>query len=220
MKKQLFLLATLFVVNVFAQNNNTGTLYYKATVGYDDWFKSLPKEMQDNYKKDIEAQKHQLNFTLEAANFQRITDMNYNFDSYYYTKAGDSVTQNYRNDAQFGKLIILKNRLVNWKLGAETKIIAGFECYKAESEYEMKSGNKTIPIPLIAWYCPQIPASFGPFGYGGLPGMILEFQERNVVYGVYQMDFTNHAPTIKIPKEGKKIDEAFYHKMIQQRYSK
>jgi GLPGLI family protein len=169
--------------------------------------------MQDNYKKNIEAQKHQLNFTPEAANFQRITDMNYNADSYYYTKAGDSVTQNYRNDAQFGKLIIQKNRLVNWKLGADTKIIAGFECYKAESEYEMKSGNKTIPIPLIAWYCPQIPVSFGPLEYYGLPGLILELKEGKMTYIAKEIQLANEKIEINLPKT-KTITEEEYLKKL------
>jgi GLPGLI family protein len=55
-----------------------------------------------------------------------------------------------------------KNRM---NLENETKEINGFVCYKTEK----KVVNRVEFLDLtIAWYCPQIPLSYGPNGYGGL----------------------------------------------------
>ncbi len=43
-------------------------------------------------------------------------------------------------------------------------------------------------FPIIAWYCPQIPLSYGPNGYGALPGLILKLQVRNILFGVKTID--------------------------------
>ncbi|RLD60552.1 MAG: GLPGLI family protein, partial [Bacteroidetes bacterium] len=66
-------------------------------------------------------------------------------------------------------LIIEPPKQFNWKLTNETKIILGYTCYKATHNRE--GGN---PVIVTAWYCPEIPYQFGPKGYAGLPGLILE----------------------------------------------
>jgi GLPGLI family protein len=71
----------------------------------------------------------------------------------------------------------------NWVLTNETKLIDNYLCYKATNIYKVTNDTKTFLHPVIAWYCPQIPYHYGPNGYGNLPGLILELQVRNVVYG-------------------------------------
>lgn len=80
---------------------------------------------------------------------------------------------------------------INWTFENEKKLIDGYECYKATSEYIVKNIKGEFRHPVIAWYCPQLPFSFGPKGYGGLPGLILELQERNVTFGVETIDFNS-----------------------------
>ena len=53
----------------------------------------------------------------------------------------------------------------------------------------VESPNTTFNHPVVAWFCPDLPYSFGPNGYCGLPGLILELQIRNGVYGVKRIDF-------------------------------
>ncbi|MDO9156283.1 MAG: GLPGLI family protein [Sediminibacterium sp.] len=54
----------------------------------------------------------------------------------------------------------------NWKLTNETRNIAGFECYRAETII-----NDSVFV--IAFYTDKINVSGGPFYFNGLPGMIL-----------------------------------------------
>jgi GLPGLI family protein len=76
----------------------------------------------------------------------------------------------------------------NWKLLIETKVIDGFTCYKATNVETVINKKGTFSFPVTAWYCPKIPYSYGPMGYGNLPGLILEIQIRNVIFGAKKID--------------------------------
>lgn len=71
----------------------------------------------------------------------------------------------------------------NWVLTNETKLIDNYLCYKATNINKVTNDTKTFLHPVTAWYCPQIPYRYGPNGYSNLPGLIIELQVRNVVYG-------------------------------------
>lgn len=75
-----------------------------------------------------------------------------------------------------------------WILTTETKEINGYLCYKATNVNKVVNTVKTFEHPVIAWYCPKLPYSYGPNGYGNLPGLILELQVRNVVFGAKKID--------------------------------
>ena len=99
-----------------------------------------------------------------------------------------------QND-MFGKLFLIKDQLQNheWKLESETKNIGNYTCYKAtktiirdkiedrfnsdgdKQKNEKKENTETIVV--TAWYTTQIPVSFGPREYDGLPGLILEIND-------------------------------------------
>jgi len=63
-----------------------------------------------------------------------------------------------------------------WELTTETQDILGVTCYKATTYYEDKHPmtGAAIPREITVWYAPDLPAYFGPQGYGGLPGLILK----------------------------------------------
>lgn len=89
-----------------------------------------------------------------------------------------------------GDKIFVKKELINsWTLLNETKLIDGYLCYKATNIYRVVNSSGIFNHPVAAWYCPKIPFPYGPIGYGNLPGLILELQVRNVVYGAKKMDF-------------------------------
>lgn len=71
----------------------------------------------------------------------------------------------------------------NWVLTGETKLIDNYLCYKATNIKKVTNKIKTFEHPVTAWYCPKLPYSYGPNGYGNLPGLVLELQIRNVVFG-------------------------------------
>lgn len=58
----------------------------------------------------------------------------------------------------------------------ETDSIIGYDCRKANVEFAGRN--------YTAWYTPEIPLPFGPYKFGGLPGLILKLEdaERQFVW--------------------------------------
>ena len=136
---------------------------------------------------------------------------------------------------------VLKN--CNWDLTQETKKIGGYTCYKAISitkvtkkelqEYEVEkakqSKNKTSFFNLekpkdnkiTVWYNPEIPVSHGPNQYWGLPGLIMEVNENNIIILCSKVVLNpKDKKSIKAPKNGKVISQNAYDLMEEKQYNK
>ena len=87
------------------------------------------------------------------------------------------------------------------------------QAQKQQKIYYVNSKGKFVH-PVIAWYCPEIPYKFGPAGYGGLPGMILELQEKNNVFGAIKIELKAPLEKIQIPKKGIKISHQEYQNLF------
>lgn len=115
----------------------------------------------------------------------------------------------------FGNYVLKTDAIKDWVLENETKEIEGFLCYKATSTKRVNNGKGSFVFPVIAWYCPKIPVSFGPNGYGNLPGLILELQVRNVVYGVKKIDLNlSKVPVLEKPKDYPIINQSEFDEMV------
>lgn len=66
-----------------------------------------------------------------------------------------------------------------WELMPDTTTILGFLCQKAVCKSKV-IGN--IEREYIAWYTPDIPVSYGPLHFFGLPGMILQIENKYYSY--------------------------------------
>ena len=107
-------------------------------------------------------------------------------------------------DEVFEKEFLIEEPLIqpDWKLVNESKKIGEYSCFKAElivpvtdvqkqnyqdflKREEKKPSLFKMDEPkdkvITAWYTPEIPVSFGPNNYWGLPGLILEINEENTV---------------------------------------
>jgi GLPGLI family protein len=136
---------------------------------------------------------------------------------------------------------VLKN--YNWDLTQESKKIGGYTCYKAISitkvtkkelqEYEVEkakqSKNKTSFFNLekpkdkkiTVWYNPEIPVSHGPNQYWGLPGLIMEVNENNIIILCSKVVLNpKDKKSIKAPKNGKVISQNAYDLMEEKQYDK
>ncbi len=95
--------------------------------------------------------------------------------------------------------IIVKEKGVdfNWKLTTEKKKIGDYNCIKAISEnYNGRYYE--------AWFTTDIPISFGPYKFKGLPGLILEIYDRNKLIHITATKIEtvpNNDFTIKAPVE-------------------
>lgn len=134
-------------------------------------------------------------------------------------------------DEIFGKEFLIVEPLENpnWKLVNETKKIGDYNCFKAEllivvTEKERKDyeeflkKEETKPSlfkmtepkdkTIVAWYTPEIPVSFGPNNYWGLPGLILEIKEEEIIILCSKISLSNKEKlSIKVPNTGEKVTQ-------------
>lgn len=174
-----FILFLIIPFNILlSQNSNSFTVTYKATLANFD-YNMEPSKLKVilQMKKYIEAVKYRLEVVNHASLFETIKKLELAGSTNYAQKALEK-TSSYVDSIQFIEqresfntlfLIIEPPKQFNWKLINETKTILGYTCYKATHNRE--GGN---PVIVTAWYCPEIPYQFGPKGYAGLPGLILE----------------------------------------------
>lgn len=109
------------------------------------------------------------------------------YKPYYYDKKENNLY--FKQD----NFLIKKANSLNWEITSETKKIDAFVCYKAI--YKEKIINRLgeeKEREIAAWFTPDIPYSFGPLEFNGLPGLILELEK---------LGSKLVAKTIKIDKE-------------------
>ena len=99
----------------------------------------------------------------------------------------------------------------NWKITAETKTIAGYTCRKAVL------ACATCKNPVEAWFTPEIPVPFGPAGYGGLPGLILELKKYRMVLTAKKVKPLKRKPAIRKPTGDVKMTMDEYEQMLKRR---
>ena len=129
--------------------------------------------------------------------YQPIADKNVVYNQY---KTGKTITQK----PVFEETFLVEDSLlrIRWKLTADTRTIAGFDCRKA-------IGFIDDTLAIFAFYTDEILVNGGPEGIHGLPGMILGvgiprlhttwFATKVEVNGI---SVNNLAPATK----GKKVD--------------
>ena len=225
MKYFFFCIVTLFTTIVFSQKS--GTITYNFKILEDEKF--IKNEViRKFFLQAIEGAKHlkfELTFNDSISEFKLMKNM---------ALDGENLEMAILDSRAKKEIYIFKNKIYhnnsnglfkenefliidplnqNWVYTNETKIIDGYTCYKATNEYIVDNG-KIFKHPVIAWFCPQIPISIGPRGYGGLPGLILELQEWNSVFGVEKIEFSNNVKEIILPQEGKIISEQEYQNKV------
>lgn len=170
------------------------------------------KQMEARLKNRLEKT-YTLDFTREESVFteEEILDaMSGATDSWGKNFTPGKVYKNIKDDALvqsqefYGKKFLIQDSIldIDWKMGAETKQIGQYMCFKAtasipsqdltwyafdwselrarEQQQDSTETEPEIPLTLVeAWYTPQIPVSHGPLEYGGLPGLILEVSAGN-----------------------------------------
>ena len=67
---------------------------------------------------------------------------------------------------------------IKWQLQEEYKKVSGYQCQKASTTFRGRNYE--------AWFTSEIPLSFGPWKFNGLPGLILEIYDQTgqVYFGV------------------------------------
>ena len=157
---------------------------------------------------------------------------------YINTKEQSSIVE----DEIFGKEFLIVEPLVQpeWKLINESKKIGEYNCFKAElvipvsqkqleayeeflKKEEIKPALFKMDEPkdqvITVWYTPEIPVSFGPDNYWGLPGLILEVNDGRYIILCSKVTLSNNDKTkIKAPNTGEKVSQKKFDEIYKKKY--
>ncbi len=140
----------------------------------------------------------------------------------------------------YGKKFLVKDKLqsINWKINGETKQIGQYTCFRATasipssdlawysfswSSLRNNSTTDTLTTTPVevkmtnveAWYTSQIPVSYGPSEYWGLPGLILEINAGSTTMLCSKVVINpTEKIAIKAPKKGTEITKKAYQKTL------
>ncbi|MVO08776.1 GLPGLI family protein [Flavobacterium sp. TP390] len=138
----------------------------------------------------------------------KIANLAYSISDYFYEKKRNilfSVTNN---------LNVISNTNYNWELSSETKEIDAYTCYKATYNYKFVTRKgKEVNRLVTAWYTPQINFNYGPNGYMGLPGLILELEYDKTKLVAKGIEFFKEEIKIDFPKNKEVTEEEFLKKI-------
>lgn len=106
--------------------------------------------------------------SLKATNkFSAASSPYFTYNTYALEIEGNNLTYYntiFRDEYQYEETLDFK-----WQLSDEIKMVNGYSCKMATVNY----GNRD----WIAWYTQEIPISFGPYKFGGLPGLIIKLYD-------------------------------------------
>jgi len=195
-----------------SSQNITGKVTYKVQISKDfttinkEKLKAVPPASVDDIRKtlitldqniraNIRYVENNLSFNQKEAIYKSISGLDidgYNgleeimiitgsYGLYYFNK---NTNKKIRQMDAYGQLFLISSKLNarKWTLTQDSKTIGGYLCYKATSTLVIKNSVGTFYKPVIAWYAPKLPVPYGPKGYGGLPGLILQLTRRRFYF--------------------------------------
>lgn len=120
----------------------------------------------------------------------------------------------------FGQDFLIHKKPYKWRITNEKKKIGKYECIKAELEKNIQTKNGIKKIFTIAWFTKEINIPYGPIGYSGLPGLIIELESNNFLYYVHKINL-NIKKNVKIkePRLGKKVSDSEFSEIAYQTMS-
>ena len=222
-----YILSAVLIIsfNSFAQK--FGTVTYKINpiqLGTNNTPSADP--LANQVKAIAESQEFTLTFNDSVSKFEQKNILS-NYDENLIRLASITFTTedifyfNLKTDVQVikkidGTLIEIEENS-KWTITTENKKIADFQCYKAtRPNFIIDRNGKEKTLLIIAWFAPSLPYSFGPKGYNGLPGLVLELTDRKTTYLATNISPDNLDELIIDFQKGKKITEKEYQNKLRQ----
>lgn len=149
-------------------------------------------ETENEAKKILDELRFELRFRPNESLFSVQSNLKLEKDFYYGFAIGPYGSRIYYSNLEknefltsveaYGELFLIKGNQPNWKITSEVKNINGYNCYKAITSQVVKSKGENVKAEIIAWFSLDIPVPYGPLGYAGLPGLILELEVGKVKF--------------------------------------
>ena len=126
---------------------------------------------------------------------------------YYFNRKADSLI--WVIEALRKKFLVNLDK-IDWKLEKEQKTISDYSCFKASAKIPLENGKFQS---IVAWYTPEIPLSYGPLQYNGLPGLVVRLETGRELYKLAEIQ--QKKITINAPLKGTSISEADFFKQFE-----
>jgi GLPGLI family protein len=216
----LFIVLTSSIV--FAQN---GYAYYKKQLS------SRNDENKSEYMKQalklLKTQEYELSFNIYSALYKKVevlsVENNPVVEAFTQSISGfkgevyfNQIKKTVIHKKEFaGSSFLIQKNDINWTLTSDTLKIDNYLCYKATTIQTIENSSGTYNLTITAWYAPEITLPYGPDGYGGLPGLILQLENNGTLTTIKRMKFlSNKIVKISSPIKGKKITEEEFNEMV------
>lgn len=215
MKKNVLVILLLVTATLFAQQNGVAE-YEFSYKKFDD----TPKNMSAaNARKNVDMSakyatdhKYILKFNpIESLYYIESSmpidgvdnEFAYKFSKYFFSNGifyQNRTTHESLNETLFmNESYLVKDSISDdWKISSEVKYIGKFKCYKAVSSCSACNKNQIVTV----WFTPEIPMPFGPAGFGGTPGLILEVSKFRYTLRLKKIKLSDKTITIKKPSKG------------------
>lgn len=129
----------------------------------------------------------------------------------YYNNIQDNTSIHLRSLQGKSYLIESNFDTLEWEIHDETKEIQGYTCIKATT----KIVEATKDFITTVWFAPDLPFSFGPKEFRGLPGLILAIDYNHYYFYADSIDLNTKSKEIKRPTKGKAISESEYFNKVE-----
>ncbi|HRG18980.1 MAG TPA: GLPGLI family protein [Flavobacterium lutivivi] len=228
-RKQILFILFFLSLAGFSQNGEITYSLLLNNVSDVSYENDLENELKNTIVKNKSTIKAKLFFNNEEMKFEiekstdlsindyenilRITD---NEGIFYKKDRSNFIYRFILGNSKYNNVICERKFITNWNFFNEKKIIAGYECLKAQCILGTDYGDGEIiySYPVTAWYCPEIKNQYGPKGIGCLPGVILELNQNLVTFKASKINLNPPKKDISIPNE-KIIKEMDLVKYIQ-----
>jgi GLPGLI family protein len=225
--KTLLLYILLFFNTVLYAQYSQGIFTYKKdfseySLGTADNSKTMKSQIS-NYYKQLFNNGSSLNFVLKVNESESLfyVDEEIISENNKFSKLaagiGDTKGEFYTNiDSKeiinkkdsYGQLFLVYSSLNDkiWEITNESKIIGNYKCFKATTVKIVDNPKGVFRHNVEAWFASEIPLNFGPAGYGGLPGLIIELKFQNIKFYLTKMELNpKEKINFKKPTKGKKV---------------
>lgn len=143
---------------------------------------------------------------------------------YYFNKEKKELIHKKRFPGGKFYRIVMDYPKYDWTVHKETKIIAGYTCYRATAEIKIENAivaqseesTKTTKATktIEAWFSPNLPSMYGPTEYIGLPGLVLMAGEQVIKFKAVSVELIDDDISIEKPTEGEQITNEEYSEKI------
>lgn len=104
----------------------------------------------------------------------------------------------------------------DWEITDKKMKIDSFYCYKAITKIKVKTRRSVFEREITAWFTEEIPISAGPDGFGGLPGLIIQLENNEIITTLTKVEFQSKPNDIKFSTKGKKMTEKEFNELMKQ----